>query len=174
MNSGQTGATLELDQAVVATDQVLRDRETEPRAVGASGHERIEQRVAQVVGHAGTVVFELHARDQPVAARADVDVGQRARAQHDAPALAVAFCAIACSALRPRLSIAWMMRLRSSAQRRQARIVVALDRRRRRRIGCEQVADVLQQLVNVDRLLARRVSRAEQRIDERRRVDPLR
>ena len=92
---GQTGTTLELDQAVVTADQVLRDRKTEPRAVGASGHERIEQRVAQMVGHARTVVFELHARDEPMAARADVDVGQRARAQHDA--------ALAARVLRDRL-----------------------------------------------------------------------
>src|SRR5690349_14442770 len=76
---GQAGATLELDQTVVTADQVLRDREPESRAIRTSGDERIEQRLAQVVGHAGSVIFELHARDQAMTARADVHIGKRAR-----------------------------------------------------------------------------------------------
>src|SRR5262245_15357495 len=59
---GETGTALELDQAVVTADQVLRDRQTEARAVGTSGHQRVEKSVAQSIGYARTVVFELHAR----------------------------------------------------------------------------------------------------------------
>src|SRR5262245_2753706 len=81
---GQSGTALEFDQAVVTADEVLRDSETEPGAIGTAGHERIEQGFAQVVGHARTVVFELHAGDESMPARADVDVGQRSRTQHDA------------------------------------------------------------------------------------------
>ena len=55
---------------------------------------------------------------------------------------------------------------------RQARIVVALDLHAGRRLGREQVPDVLHDLVDVDRLLVRRLPRAEQRVDERR--EPVR
>src|SRR5918995_133450 len=162
---GQTGTTLELDQAFVATDQILRDRKTEPRAVGAPGHEWIEERVAQMVGHARTVVFELDAGDEPVTARADVDVGQRARAQHDA--------ALAARVLRDRLQrVATEVEHRLDdeiaieRQRRQARVVVTFDHHARRRVGGEQVTHVLRQLVNVGQLATRCVSRPEHRIDQ--------
>jgi hypothetical protein len=50
---GQSGTAFELDQAVVTADEVLRDRETEPGAIGTAGHERIEQGFAQMVGTPG-------------------------------------------------------------------------------------------------------------------------
>src|SRR5678815_3613187 len=162
---GQAGPALELDQAIVTAHQVLRDREPESGAIRTPGDERIEQRLAQVVGHARPVVFELHARDQAMTAGADVHVGQRARAQYDATLAAVV--------LRDRLQrVAAEVEHRLDdqiaiqRQRRQARIVVALDRHGRRRIGCEQVAHVLQQLVNVRLLATGRVARTEERVDE--------
>src|SRR5690606_6264995 len=79
---GQTGGALELDQPVVATDQVLRDGEAEPGAARAPGDERIEQGHSQVLGYAGAVVLELHAGDQAMARRPDAHVRQRPRAQY--------------------------------------------------------------------------------------------
>ena len=111
------------------------------------GDQRIENARAQLGGHAGAVVLDLHARHQPMAHRADAHVGQRTRAQHDAAALArppAARCA-------PTLSSAWMIWLRSSMRARQARIVVALDQHGRRRFGAQQVIHVLAQLVHVHR-----------------------
>ena len=57
-------------------------------------------------------------------------------------------------------------------QARQARVVVALDRHARRRFGREQVTDVLDELVNVDRFLAWRLAGTEQRVHQRR--EPVR
>src|ERR1044072_9170290 len=114
---GEARADFETDQAVVTADQVLRDREPESGAVRTPGDERIEQRLAQVVGHAGPVVFELHARDDTMPASADVHVGERARAQDDA--------ALAARVLRDRLQrIAPEVEHRLDDQ-------IAMERRRR-------------------------------------------
>src|SRR5262249_19786948 len=61
---GQARPALELDEPVVTTDEILRDGESEARAVGSTRHEGIEQRLAQMLRHAGAVVLELHARDE--------------------------------------------------------------------------------------------------------------
>ena len=80
---GLTGAAFEFDEAVVTAHEILRDGETESGAVRTTCDQRIEQRVAQLLWHAGTVVLELHARDESVATRADVHVRQRSRTQRD-------------------------------------------------------------------------------------------
>ena len=61
------GPALELDQAAVAADEVLRDREAEAGAVRAARHERIEDRVLELGRHARPVVLDLDAGDDAVA-----------------------------------------------------------------------------------------------------------
>src|SRR5262245_15974286 len=80
---GPTGPAFELDESVVPADQVLRNRKTEPGAVRAPRYERIEQCVPQLIWNSRTVVLELHARDQSMTTRADVDVRERTRTQRE-------------------------------------------------------------------------------------------
>ena len=81
MNMVLPGRAVEFDQAAMAADQILRDAESEAGAVGAAGDQRIENRVANLRGHARSVVLELDRGDQAMAVRADADIGGRARAQ---------------------------------------------------------------------------------------------
>src|SRR5690606_4895524 len=83
---GLAGPAREFDQAVVTTHQVLRHCQTKSSTVCSPRHERIKQRVAQVLGHARAVVLELYAGNQPMTAGADVHIGTRARAQYQAAA----------------------------------------------------------------------------------------
>src|SRR5580658_4737454 len=78
---GSTGRAVELDQAAVAAYEVLRDTEPEARACGAARDERIENRVANVRGHARAVVLELNRGHQPMALPTDADVGRDAGPQ---------------------------------------------------------------------------------------------
>src|SRR5690606_1536114 len=115
-------AAVELDQAVVAADEVLRHGEAEARAALAPGDQRIEHGVPQFGRHAGPVVLDLDARDHAVAAAADARVGERARAQHDAPAVADRLDRVAAE-VEQRLDDLVAV----EPQARQARIVVTLD-----------------------------------------------
>src|SRR6188474_1814101 len=128
---GAPGPTLELDQAVVAADEVLSYGEAKAGAARAPRHERIEDRVLELRWNARSVVLNLDAGDDAVAAAADARIGERARAQHD-------------STLR------------------------ALGLHGAGRLGRQQMANMLYQFVDVERLLAGLLSRTEQRIDETR------
>src|ERR1043165_9159625 len=83
---GLTRPALEFDQAVVTTHQVLRHCQTKSSTVGSPRDERIKQSVSQVLGHTWPVVFELHAGDEAMTLRADIHIGERASAQHQAAA----------------------------------------------------------------------------------------
>src|SRR5262245_16254433 len=155
------GSAFELDEPVVAPDQVLRHREAEPRAAGAPGHERIEDRVLELGSDAGSVILDLDAGHDAKAAAADARVGERARAQHDATLLTDRLDCVAAE-VEQRLD----HQVPIQPQTRQARIVVALDLHCRRCLGREQVADVLRELVDIDRRLARLLAGAEQRVDQ--------
>src|SRR5512139_900683 len=58
---GVAGPAVEFDQPVVATDEVLGDREAEPGAALAAGDQRVEDRVLEVRGHSRAVVLDLDA-----------------------------------------------------------------------------------------------------------------
>ena len=144
----------------MAADQILGNAQPQSRAVGAARHQRIEDRVADRSRYAGTVVLELDGGDQAVARRAQKRVGAaRVRSTRRGARFAAA-AASACSALRPRFSIAWMMWSGSTVTRRQARIVVAVDQHAGGRLAAQQVVDALEHLVHVDLLLRRRAARA--------------
>src|SRR6202047_4170049 len=57
---GPTRGAVELDQAAVAADQILRYPQAEARAIGASGHQRVKNRVANFRENSRTVVFGLY------------------------------------------------------------------------------------------------------------------
>src|SRR5690606_12849872 len=48
-----------LDQAAVAGDEILRNGEPESRAGRSAGHERIKDRLLQIVRYAGPAVLDL-------------------------------------------------------------------------------------------------------------------
>src|SRR5262245_40352277 len=56
---GVTGTAVELDQPVVPGHQVLRDGETETRAVGTPRDQRIKDRVLELGRNARAVVLDL-------------------------------------------------------------------------------------------------------------------
>src|SRR5512135_2925677 len=138
---GEDGAprtAVELDQPVVAADEVLRDGEAEAGAALAARDERIEHGVLDFAGHPGAVVLDLDARDDAIAPAADARVRERPRAQHDAPAGAHRLDRVA-DEVEPRLDDLVAV----ESQARPARIVVAFDHDARRSLGGEQVTDVL-------------------------------
>jgi len=99
---------VEFDQPVVATDEVLGDREAEPCRPGG-GDQRVEDRVLEVRGHSRAVVLDLDAGDHAVARLpmlALVSARVRSTMRPRSPT--------AWMALRPRFSSAWMIWLRSS------------------------------------------------------------
>ena len=96
--------------------------------------------------------------------RADADVRERARAQRDASVVAQRLHGVA-RHVQQRLDE--LVAVEHGA--RQARVVVALDQQRRRRLGAQQVKDVLAELMDVElRLLGGRfgpVMRVHQRAE---------
>ena len=62
------GLALEFDQAAVAADEVLGNREPEPGARRPARDERIEDRLLELVGNAGAVVLDLGGQHQPICA----------------------------------------------------------------------------------------------------------
>src|SRR6188474_11588 len=160
---GAPGPTLELDQAVVAADEVLSYGEAKAGAARAPRHERIEDRVLELRWNARSVVFNLDAGDDAVAAAADARIGERARAQHDSTLRAHGLHGVS-TEVQERLDD----EIPVKTQPREARIVVALDLHGAGRLGRQQMANMLYQFVDVERLLAGLLSRTEQRIDETR------
>ena len=66
--------------------EILRDREPEPGATrGTTRHERVEDRLLELVGNAGTVVLDFGGQHQPMALAADREIRQCPRAE-DQPA----------------------------------------------------------------------------------------
>jgi len=159
---GAAGPAVELDQAVVPADEVLCDSEPESGAALPPRHERIENGVLELRGHAWAVVLDLDAGDDAIAAAADARVGERARAQHDSSSRADGL-----DRVTPEVQQRLDQLVTVEPQARQARVVVALDGHTVRRLRRKQVPHVLHQLVNVHRLLARRLARTEQGIDQR-------
>ena len=117
----------ELDEPPIAAHEVLRDREPEPRARGTPRHERIEDRLLELVGNAGAVVLDFGGQHQPMALAADREIRQRARAEDQPAALAERLHRIA-----PDVEECLNHLVAIDRDRRQARVVVAheLDARR--------------------------------------------
>src|SRR5262245_54571083 len=68
---------LELYEPVVPDHQILGNGQPQPASLLSSGHQRIEQCVANVRRHARAIVFELDAGYQTVARGTDALIGQR-------------------------------------------------------------------------------------------------
>ena len=144
----------------MAADEILRYPQTEACSLGAAGHERIENGIADFREHAGTVVLELNRRHQAMPLGTDADTGSRAGSKHHArrPHAAV----------RQRLNgVAAEVQHRLNdvvgidGERRQAGIVVAIDDKPFGSVAAQQMIDALQQLVDVHELFGRGASRAE-------------
>ena len=147
VNTVWPGCALELDEPAVPDHEVLRNSEPESGAVRSTRDQWIEQGVADMRRNAGAVILELDARDEPVARRADAlleSARVRSSMRPRAPT--------ACIALRPRLSIAWMMRCRSRSRAWQARIVIPLDQHTAVGFTAQQVIDVLAELMDIQTL----------------------
>src|SRR5512134_1116076 len=83
---GETGIArhaLEGDGTVVLGDEILRDRQPQPAAVVAPGHQGVEDALAYRRGHARAVVDDLHADRMAVTAAGERDLAGDARAQGD-------------------------------------------------------------------------------------------
>ena len=61
----------ELDEPAVAAHEILRDREPETGARRSARDERIENRLLELVGNAGTVVLDLGGQHQAMMLAAD-------------------------------------------------------------------------------------------------------
>src|SRR5688572_15340707 len=131
---GASGPALELDQAVVAADQVLCNGEAKAGAARAPRHKRIEDRVLELHRNARSVVLDLDAGDDAVVAAADACIGERARAQHDATLRADGLHGVA-----PEIQECLDHEVPVQAHARKARVVVALDLHGAGRLGRQQM-----------------------------------
>src|SRR5262245_17912082 len=88
LKHGSTRLARELDEAAVAADEVLSDREAEPGASGLTGHERIDDGFLELIGDAGSVVLDLGRQHEAVLLRAEREVRQSPRPEDHSAALA--------------------------------------------------------------------------------------
>lgn len=75
---------LEFDDASVLLHEILGQAQAQPGAAGARGHQRMENALADVLGHARPVVQHRHDQRQPVLPVRQHDLARHPRAQHDA------------------------------------------------------------------------------------------
>ena len=84
-----------------------------PAAAFPPRHQRIEDAVADRVGHARAVVLDMQFQCQPIALLAERDLARDARAQRDLRVAGRDALASACAALCAMLSTAWISCSRS-------------------------------------------------------------
>src|ERR1700738_3729077 len=152
---------VEFDQAAVAADEVLRYAQTQSRAIGAPGHQRIKNRVANFREHSRTVVFELNRGKEPVTLRADAHVAYSASSKDESGRLHVA-ARQGLDGVAPEIQHGLNDVIRIHRERREARVVVAIDGDAFGRLTAQQMIDALQYFVHVDQLLRGRAGRPPQ------------
>ena len=143
-------------------DQLLGNRQPEAGSVGPAGDQRIEEAVAQVDRHARSVILEGDAGDDAMGLGADRHVRQHAGTDVEAPLAADGLHGVA-----PEVEDRLDQLIAVDGQRRQAGVVVPLDRQARRRVRLQQAEHVLDRLVQVERYPPRRGTRSEQPVDQR-------
>src|SRR3990172_7297802 len=140
-------AAVEFNDPAVPGRDVLRNGKSQAGPARVDGNQRIENSLAEFGRHAGPVVLELQGSHQPVAEGPNRRLGQRAAAKHDLAALAERLHRVT-RKIQHRLH----HQVAVERQRRQAGIIVALDRDRVRRFRPREAEDMIDQLVDVDRL----------------------
>ncbi len=143
-------------------DQILRDRQSEPGAVGTTGNQRIENRVGEFCRYARPVILDLDARDQLVPDLADGKVAENPCTKHDMAVRSHGLHRIA-RHVEQRLD----QLIGVGGQRWQAGIVVTHQAYRIVLFAGDQDYDPLQDFMQVDHLPPRPAERPEQAVSQR-------
>ena len=155
------GPALELDQPPVPADQFLCCRKAEAGTVGPTGHQWIEDGVLQVRRDTRPVILDLDVRHDRVPDVADGEIQNGASSQ-DQVTVTVQRDQRVANKVEQRLHHLVAIQL----DVRQTRVVIALDVNALTGFRFDQANHILDQLVDVLRLLVWRAAGTEQRVDE--------
>jgi len=156
-----------LDRPAVASDQILRNGQAQPRPLGPTRDHGIEDLLGEFARDAGAVVDDVDPDDQAVAMVADGELALRTRGQNDLRRMAaLRLGQHRLDGVAHDVEDGLDQLVRVGPEQRQTGVVIAAHADARMTFGRHQRADAFHDFMDVDLDHARQAIGAEQGIDQ--------